>query len=356
MEGMFVQRLLSGRFTLIAEIGVNYYDIAALEGISPIEAAELMIDRAASAKVHAAKFQTYKAAALAAKKSPAYWDLSEEPAKSQYELFQRYDSFGKREYARLAERCGRRGIEFLSTPFDFESADYLCDLMGAYKISSSDITNIPFVEHIARKGKAILLSTGASDKAEIDCAIAAIRRHNDRPLAIMHCVLEYPAPYADANLRRIGALKHEYPGCVVGYSDHTKPDRGFDVLKTAYALGAAVIEKHFTLDKSLPGNDHYHAMDEADAKGIVSGIAFIDSILGSGGLSHNAAERPARQFARRSIASAKAIAKGAPVGAEHLAFKRPGDGIPPSEFGILVGKRPAIDIAEDTILQWDMFE
>ncbi|MCL2206520.1 MAG: N-acetylneuraminate synthase family protein [Fibromonadales bacterium] len=355
MESSIILRALSGKFSLIAEIGVNYYDIAEQKRIAPIEAAEFMIDTAATAGIHAVKFQTYKADSLAAKKSPAYWDTSEEPTLSQYELFRKFDSFGECEYMRLAEYCIKKNVEFLSTPFDFCSADYLSPIMGAYKISSSDITNLPFIEHIACKNKPILLSTGASDKTEIDRAVETIRKFNDCPLMLMHCVLEYPTPYANANLRRISALKHEYPNCIIGYSDHTKPDTRYDVLKTAYSLGAIVIEKHFTLDKTLSGNDHYHAMDEADAVNILAEIKLTDSFLGNGELTYNSSEQSARQFARRSIVSAMAIPVGTVITSEHITFKRPGGGIQPFDIDKLIGRQSNAYIDADTQLQWDMF-
>lgn len=168
-------RIASGAFTLIAEIGVNYYDIARQRGISPMEAAKLMCKEASEAGVHAVKFQTYKAESLASRHSPSYWDTSEESSTSQYELFKRYDSFGEREYRELSVYCDSIGIGFCSTPFDFESADYLEPLMGVYKVSSSDLTNIPFIEHQARKGKPMILSVGAGDLTEMRSAVQAVR-------------------------------------------------------------------------------------------------------------------------------------------------------------------------------------
>ena len=175
MKSTIINQGLSGRFALIAEIGVNYYDIARKHGISPMEAAKRMVKEAKDAGIHAVKFQTYKAGTLAAKESPSYWDTNEEATRSQYELFKKFDRFGYDEYSELADYCGELGIEFLSTAFDFESADYLYELMDVYKISSSDLTNLPFVEHQAKKRKPILLSTGASTEEEIDRALAVIK-------------------------------------------------------------------------------------------------------------------------------------------------------------------------------------
>ena len=245
-----IERCKAGKFTLIAEIGVNYYDIAKKLNISLMEAARFMVLSARNAGIHAVKFQSYKAETLASKYSPSYWDTTEEPTTSQYELFKKFDAFGEREYRELSVFCDQVGIEFCSTPFDFESADYLDSLMNVYKISSSDLTNLPFIAYMAKKDKPILLSTGASNFDEIKAAVACIRRYNDNDLALLHCVLEYPTPYEHANLAKIRALKEAFPNVIIGYSDHTKPDVCCDVIKTAYLLGATVIEKHFTTDKT----------------------------------------------------------------------------------------------------------
>lgn len=354
MKNVIIQRALEGKFVLIAEIGVNYYDIAKKRNSSPMDAAKLMIREAKQAGIHAVKFQTYTAGTLAVKQSPYYWDIAEEPAKSQYELFKKYDSFGKDEYQELSDYCDQIGIEFYSTAFDFESADYLCDMMNVYKVSSSDLNNLPFVEYLAKKNKPILLSAGASDSEEIDAALEAIRRYNDKPLILQHCVLEYPTPYEHANLNKIVSLRNKYPNTIIGYSDHTKTDVCHDVIKTAYLLGATVVEKHFTLDKSIKGNDHYHAMDPDDARSIIHEINFIDRIRGTFELRPLTSEQPARQNARRSVVSAQNIPTGTIITRDMLTFKRPGTGISPSQVQSVIGKAAQKDIAADTILQPNM--
>lgn len=341
---------------LIAEIGVNYYDIAKQRKISNLEAALLMCDEAKRAKVDAVKFQTYKAGKIASKYSPSYWDLNEESTKSQYELFKKYDSFGENEYKTISEHCKEIGIEFFSTPFDFDAADYLDKYMDFYKISSSDITNIPFIKHMARKNKPILLSTGASTLEEIQKAVETIRELNDKELILMHCVLEYPTPKEHANLYRIRTLKQEFPNLEIGYSDHTKPELGFDVLMSAYLMGAHIIEKHFTLDKSLPGNDHYHAMDVDDALRIRNKIEQLDVVCGNGEIEYLQSEAQARKNARRSIVLTRNINKGEILKEDDLVFKRPGTGIPPFEFASVIGKKVNKFLEEDSILQWDDLE
>lgn len=349
-------RIANGKYVLIAEIGVNYYDIARENGISPLEAAKLMVKEAKEAGIHAVKFQSYKANTLASKDSPYYWDIKEEPTRSQFELFKKFDSFGKDEYHALSDYAHNLGIEFLSTAFDIESADYLDEMMNVYKISSSDLNNLPFVEYQARKGKPILLSAGASNADEIDNTVNLIRKYNHCPLTLLHCVLEYPTPYEHANLNKIISLKERYPECVIGYSDHTKPDTGYEVIKTAYNLGAQVIEKHFTLDKSLKGNDHYHAMDTDDAKNIIKQLDYIDKIRGTGELHCLESEMKARENARRSLIAAKDIGEGELVTGDMLTWKRPASGIPASEYNRIIGKKTICRIKEDTVLRYEMFE
>lgn len=356
MKSNIIDRALSGKFVFIAEIGVNYYDIAKQRGLSPMEAAKLMVKEAKEAGAHAVKFQTYKAETLAVKASPSYWDTNEESTTSQFELFKKFDAFSYAEYKELSVYCNKLGIEFFSTAFDIESVDYLYDLMNVYKISSSDLNNLPFVEYQAKKGKPILLSVGASNEEEIDETIKTIKKYNDEPIVLLHCILEYPTPPEHANLNRIISLKNKYPDVIIGYSDHTKPDNNLDVIKTAYNLGALVIEKHFTLDKALPGNDHYHAMDPDDIRKIVKGIDFINLARGSYDIKCLDTELVSRQYARRSLVAVCDIKKGSILTKEMLTFKRPGTGIPPSEINNVVGKIATVNISSDSILEYNMIE
>ena len=351
-----IERCKQGKFSLIAEIGVNYYDIAKKLNISLMESAKFMVLSARNAGIHAVKFQSYKADTLASKYSPSYWDTSEEPTTSQYELFKKFDAFDEHDYRELSAFCEQIGIEFCSTPFDFESADYLDPLMNVYKISSSDLTNLPFIVHMAKKGKPILLSTGASDFDEISEAVACIRKYNDCDLVLLHCVLEYPTPYEHANLAKIKTLKKAFPDILIGYSDHTKPDACYDVIKMAYLLGAMVVEKHFTVDKTLRGNDHYHAMDAYDAEKILEGIYYLDKLKGKADLCALKSEQSARENARRSIVAAADIPVGAILTEEMLTFKRPGHGISPNKVADVLGKRAKLNIARDIVLTQDMLE
>ncbi len=354
MIDIIQRRIKENKFVLIAEIGVNYFDIARKFQIAPMEAAKKMIEIAASAGVHAVKFQSYKAETLASKDSPYYWDINEEPTDSQYKLFQKFDSFGKNEYCELSTYAEQTGIEFLSTPFDIDSADYLEPLMNVYKISSSDLNNLPFIEYQAKKNKPIILSTGASEEDEICRAVELIRKYNKQLLVLMHCVLEYPTSYEHANLSKIISLKERFPDLVIGYSDHTKPDKGYDILKIAYGLGAKVIEKHFTLDKTLKGNDHYHAMDQQDVIEIIKKVNFLNMILGDGKLCCMEGEKKARLNARRSLVAQTDIKAGTVITNEMLTFKRPGSGISVSRMEEIVGEKAAVDIRRDTVLKEEM--
>jgi Sialic acid synthase len=353
MKKIIETKIENGEYVLIAEIGVNYYDIATEKKIMPIEAAKLMIKEASGAGICAVKFQSYKAETLASKNSPYYWDIQEEPTESQYKLFKKFDSFGEKEYRELADYAEQNEVEFLSTPFDLASADYLEPLMNIYKISSSDLNNLKFVEYQAKKNKPIMLSVGASNKDEIDRTIQLIRKYNDKKLILLHCVLEYPTPYEHVNLNKIVSLKKKYPDLIIGYSDHTKPDNSYDVIKTAYSLGAQVIEKHFTLNKKLKGNDHYHAMDVQDAKRIITSLDYLDMIKGSGELKCLDTEKKARENARRSLVATKRIQAGEIITEDMLTWKRPGTGISVEKYADIVGRRTVCDIDEDEILKWE---
>lgn len=286
---------------VIAELGVNFYDSARELNISPLDAAKLYVKEAKEAGIDAVKFQSYKAETIASKNSPSYWDLSKEPTTSQYELFKKLDGFNKEDYESLYYYCREIGIDFMSTPFDYYSADYLYDFIDIYKISSSDITNIPFIRYIAKKGKPIYLSVGASYLAEIDEAIRAIQQEGNNQICLMHCVLSYPTKNEDANLNFIRHLKQIYPDIPVGFSDHTLPDKCMTVLTTAYLLGADIIEKHFTLNKTLQGNDHYHAGDPDDFRKAVNNFKLVQTVIGDKQKTVLDCEIVPRREARRSL-------------------------------------------------------
>ena len=339
---------------LIAEMGVNFYDTAKVLHISPLEAAKLYIDKAAEAGIDCAKFQSYKAGTIVSKNSPAYWDTTKEPTKTQYELFLKHDSFGEAEYKELCNYTHAKGMDFTSTPFDYASADYLAPMVDFYKISSSDLSNIPFIRHIGLKGKPVVISVGASYLSEVDEAIRALKEVGCKDITILHCVLSYPTDPKNANLRIIETLKNVFPDVKVGFSDHVAPDDTMMTLATAYLLGAEVIEKHFTLDKTLPGNDHYHAGDPEDFKKAIANFKWIDMVLGSGEKTVLDCELIPRREARRSLVLTRDMKAGEVIVKEDLMPKRPGTGISPIYTDIVIGRKVVRNLAEDTILKWDM--
>ena len=330
---------------VIAEIGVNHEN--------SLEQAFELIELAKAGGAHAAKFQSYKAATLASKHSPAYWDISKEPTLSQRALFTKYDSFGADEYRLLAAHCVAVGIDFLSTPFDFEAVDFLDELMPCYKIASADITNVPMLRRIASKGKPVILSTGASTVGEIDMAISTLEAAGCNNIALLHCVLNYPTENQNAGLRMIEGLARCFPSQALGYSDHTFPQHDLPALQVAYLNGALILEKHFTHDKALPGNDHYHAMDVDDLKRFFERLSMIMELQGNESAKHPLpTEAPAREHARRSIVINRNMAAGAVLSEDDLTCKRPAHGISPVHWDLVIGRRIVADCEEDHVLQW----
>ena len=330
---------------LIADIGVNYYDIAQKEEISDIDAAKLMILEAKKAGVDAVKFESYKTE-----------NIISEQSQDQFDLFKKYDKFGEDEFRQLADYCAELKIKFFSTPLDFESVDYLDEFMDIYSISSSDLTNIPFIQYVAKKNKPILLLTGAATLNEIKQAVRAIEEVSTVDIAIMHSVLAYPTEYRDANLAMIKDLAINFPDYEIGYSDHTRPDSNMFVLTTAYNYGADIIEKLFTLDKSLPGNDHEHSMDPEDVMVFKTNVGFLSQISGMKNKQPLICESSAKRESRRSIVSTKDIKKGDVITPDAITFKRPGTGISPALIDDVVGKTASVDIAADSLIDFEMLE
>lgn len=331
---------------VIAEIGVNH------EG--SLDLAMRLIALAKVGGADAAKFQTYKAEMLASRDSPAYWDLKKEPTTSQFRLFQKYDSFGPEEYRALAQRCKQLGIDFVSTPFDEGAVVLLDPLVPFFKIASADLTNTPLLRQVAAHGKPVVLSTGASTMAEVREAVQTLRDAGCTELSLLHCVLNYPTADENANLGMIGVLRGEYPDLVIGYSDHTVPDAEMTSLTAAYLLGARVIEKHFTHDKSLPGNDHYHAMDVDDLTRFMANVGRLKSMIGTASVkSPLETEELSRLNARRSIVLNADVPTGTELTEAMLTYKRPGTGVSPLHWDEIIGRKTARHLERDHVLQWD---
>jgi sialic acid synthase SpsE len=332
-------------FYIIAEIGVNHGN--------DIELAKRQIALAKEGGADAVKFQTYKAEKLAIKNSPAYWDTSKEPTKTQFELFQRYDGFDVADYETLSRHAKNLGIEFMTTAFDLEAVDDMDPLVKVHKIASADLTNTPLIRKIAGKKKPVLLSTGASTLMEIEHALSELRSSGASDITLLHCVLNYPTPDFGAHLGRLDTLARCFPSTPIGYSDHTPPiDRCLTVV-LAYAMGARVIEKHFTHDKSLPGNDHYHAMDVEDLKELRRQLDRARLLIGPRDEAIFLADQTAAiKHARRSIVSAQSLQVGDVISANMLTVKRPAAGISPTHWDTVIGKKAARAIEEDSPLKW----
>jgi N,N'-diacetyllegionaminate synthase len=319
---------------LIAEVGVNHKGDLAY-AIEHVHAAK-------AAGADAVKFQTFKAGELASIKY----------AKEQVDFFSAVE-LQYPEFARLYEETIRVGIDFLSTPFDVSAVDFLDKLpVKAFKISSGDLTNYPLLAVIARKNKHILLSTGMSNIGEVSDAISVLRRNGNQDVTILHCVSLYPTPAASANLRAIRTLAETFD-LPVGYSDHTV---GNEACMAAVALGAIVIEKHFTLDKSQPGPDIALSASPEELAMLRKGIDFISVALGDGRKIPQEGEEEMAMLARRSVFTTRAIEKGELITPDLLTVHRPGTGIPASQINEVVGHRLKVDIAEGDMLHWEMLE
>lgn len=341
---------------VIAEFGVNFYDTAKVMGITPLDAAKLYIDEAAKVGIDCAKFQAYKANTIASKNSPAYWDRTKEPTESQYKLFTKFDSFDEKDYRELADYTHAKGMDFTATPFDYVSADFLYDMVDFYKIASADLSNLPFLRHVAAKGKKMVVSVGAAYLSEVDEAIRVMEDAGckDEDITILHCVLSYPTDPENANLQIIKTLKMDFPRVKIGFSDHVAPDETMMTLAVAYMLGAEVIEKHFTLDKTLTGNDHYHAGNPDDFRKAIANFHWIDKVLGSPEKTVLDCEQIPRKEARRSLVLTRDMKAGEIIKKDDIMPKRPGTGISPNYTDIVIGRAVKNDLAEDTILTWEM--
>jgi len=330
---------------IIAEAGVNHN--------GDISRALQLVDEAKAAGADAVKFQTFVAEnAISPGASKAdYQKRSTGEQESQLEMLKRLElSFA--DFRKIAQRCEENDIVFLSTPFDFESVDFLHELnVPAFKISSGDVTNHPFLQFVAGKGRPVILSTGMSDLEEVAEAVETLRASNHQ-IALLQCVTNYPADAAEVNLRAMATLEKEFQ-LPVGYSDHTL---GIEVALAATALGATIIEKHFTLDRRLPGPDHLASLEPAELRAMVDGIRKIEAALGDGLKKPAASEVSNAMVARRSLVAARDIPAGTILTRDTIALKRPGTGLPPKMLTQLIGRTTRTNIAAGDLLRIDMFD
>ena len=325
---------------LIGEAGVNHN--------GNLETALALVDRAVGAGVDAVKFQTFTAARVVARDAPkaAYQIRTTGSEESQLHMLQKLE-LSARSHHKIRTYCEKRGILFLSTPYDETSADFLESLgVPAFKIPSGEITNLPFLEHVARKGKPMIVSTGMSSLQDVGAAVATIRNAGNDKLALLHCVSAYPAEAKDANLRAMDTMRRTF-GLPIGYSDHTL---GTEVGLAAVALGACILEKHFTLNRTIPGPDHCASLEPAELGELVRGVRLIETALGHGRKEPMSSESDVAVVARKSIVAARDIPAGTSITHELVAMKNPGTGWPPSMLDRVLGRVTVSNIAADTIL------
>jgi N,N'-diacetyllegionaminate synthase len=326
---------------IIAEAGVNHN--------GNINLAKKLIDAAVEAGADAVKFQTFKTENLVSKSSvmAKYQQENigkkETPLKMLKKLEICYDDFVK-----LKNYCDEKEIIFLSTPHTEDAIDFLERLVPAYKIGSGDLNNFSFLEKIAEKKKQIILSTGMSTLKEVKEAVRAIKNKKNNKIILLHCTANYPCPLEEVNLKAMKTLQDNFPEIPCGYSDHTT---GIFVPIMAVSLGARLIEKHFTLDKNMPGPDHKASLEPAELKDMVKKIRMAENVLGNGIKKPNRSEEEISKVAKKSIVANKEIKKGSAIKREHLIIKRPGTGIEPKNLNKIIGRVAKRNIKKDSLIK-----
>lgn len=327
---------------IIAEAGVNHN--------GSLELAKRLIDAAVAAGADAVKFQTFKAANVVSKQAPKadYQKQSTGEAESQFEMIRKLE-LDVAAHRELMSYCADKNILFLSTPFDHDSIELLSELgLEIYKIPSGEITNLPYLRHIGKLQKQVILSTGMANIGEIEAALDVLLNAGTPrdSITVLHANTEYPTPMQDVNLRAMQTIAATFK-VDVGYSDHTL---GIEVPIAAVAMGAVMIEKHFTLDKTMEGPDHQASLEPHELKAMVSAIRNIEQALGSGIKQASASEAKNRAIARKSLVAKRNIGKGEIFSAENVAAKRPGTGISPMRWDEVIGQPAPRDYREDELL------
>ncbi|MBK7015870.1 MAG: N-acetylneuraminate synthase [Sulfuritalea sp.] len=334
---------MNKRTLIIAEAGVNHNGDPAL--------ARKLIDVAAEAGADLVKFQTFSADRLVTRTAGKadYQNRTTDSKESQHEMLRRLELTTEM-HTELIGHCAARGIGFFSTGFDIESVDLLVGLgQDRFKIPSGEITNLPYLRHIGRMGKPVILSTGMGEMEEIQAAIDALEEAGTSRahVTVLHCTTEYPTPMAEVNLRAMLSIQKAF-GVEVGYSDHT---RGIEVAIAAVALGASVIEKHFTLDRNLPGPDHKASLEPEELKAMVVAIRNIEIALGDGVKRLTPSEAGNRPVARKSLVASRGIRKGEVFSVENITAKRPGTGISPMRWDAVIALRAPRDFSQDELIE-----
>lgn len=326
---------------IIAEIGVNHN--------GDIELAKKMIDVAKQCGADIAKFQTASAEKIISKYAPKaeYQKETTGADESQLDMVKKI-TLPFEAYIELKEYCEAVGIEFMSTPFDEDSIEFLTGLgQTVWKVPSGEVTNLPYLIKIAKTGYPVIMSTGMCEMDEIEAAVDVLRKYGAGDITLLHCTTEYPAPLEEVNLKAMGALKDTF-NVPVGYSDHTK---GIEVPIAAVAMGAEVIEKHFTLDRNMEGPDHKASLEPDELKAMVDAIRNIEMAVGDGIKKATESEKRNIVVARKSIVAAKPIKKGEVLTEDNLTTKRPGSGISPMRWFDIIGTKAIRDFQEDEIIE-----
>lgn len=325
---------------VIAEAGVNHN--------GSLKLAHQLVDAAAQAGADAVKFQTFTSDLLVNRTAErAAYQKKGVGAGSQADMLRPLE-LKNEEFRELARHCRDIGIEFMSTPFHKEAADLLAPLVRRFKIGSGDLTDIPFLEYVVAMGKPMILSTGMSDDREITDALKVVRRHKI-PVILLHCTSLYPAPFDTANLRAMQSL-HSNFGVPVGYSDHTL---GLAIPAAAVALGAVVLEKHFTLDRGMKGPDHAASLEPDELRTMVAMIRQVETALGDGVKRVMPGEEETRLIARKSLVARRNLPAGTALTPDMVSVKRPGTGIPPGALAQVMGRTLRKDVKADETLRWD---
>ena len=328
---------------VVVEAGCNH------EG--SLELAKKLVDGAVLGGADAIKFQHYEPKKLATRSVPFFW-VDKKEGTSQFKKYTEQKLLTKKGFKDIAEYCKKKNIIFFSTPFDNKNADFLEDLqVPLYKIAATDLTNIPFLKYVARKGRPVAFSAGMCTVGEIEEAIDAMRSVGNDQLIPMHCIVVYPAPAGLANLNMIKTLQKLFPDYPIGFSDHTF---GVNIPAIAASLGAKMIEKHYTLDKSMTGtSDHVFSIDADDLKRMVDNIREAEVCMGSHVRALLPEEKGAYLYGRRKVVADKNISKGSIIKADLIACKRSADGLYPKYFDMLIGRKAKVDIKEDEGITWD---
>ncbi len=325
---------------IIAEAGVNHN--------GDLSMAKKLVEEAKRCGADIVKFQTFHSKKLASKYAAMaeYQKENLGTEETQADMLSKL-ALTHEEYIELAQHCKKVGIQFLSTPFDIESIRFLDDLQEIWKIPSGEITNYPYLVEIGKTKKKVIISTGMAEMEEIAEAIKLLKENGTKDITILHCTTEYPAEIRDVNLRAMERMREEF-GYPVGYSDHTE---GIEVDLAAVALGAAVIEKHFTLDRGLPGPDHKASLEPDELKLMVDGIRKIEAALGSTEKKLSETELRNRETVRKSIVAGRKIRAGECFTEENITTKRPGTGISPMKWNEVLGMRAGRDFEEDELIE-----